>query len=156
MALHHVFVRPDCERVGRLGPKTIRTRDLASVHLIRAASTDAVLDAIRKGELPDAEHDIASVPVIASALPHLREHEDDLRFLIDCALPGGLRTFLSRWSYVAEGGLPQVLGDTLWEGQEQLLAAMIEHPWLFGLKGRQIGATTLGCAYDAHHVRFGY
>jgi hypothetical protein len=25
---------------------------------------------------------------------------------------------------------------------------------LFALKGRQVGATTLGCAYDAHHIRF--
>jgi hypothetical protein len=32
---------------------------------------------------------------------------------------------------------------------------MLTHPFLFALKGRQVGLTTLGCAYDGWHVRFG-
>lgn len=156
MALHHVFVRPDGERIGRLGPKTLRTRDLASVHIIAPDNADAIRAAIREGNLPSADLELAAVPVVADALPHLRKHEDDLRFLIDCALPGGLRTFLSRWSYVAEGGLPMILADTLWEGQDQLLDAMLAEAWLYALKGRQVGATTLQCAANGHHVRFGF
>jgi hypothetical protein len=86
----------------------------------------------------------------------LRIIRDDLeargRF-IACA--ASFRCWLEHWCYVAEGGLPQTLGATLWPGQEQAVEAMVAHPFLFALKGRQVGLTTLGCAFDAWHIRFG-
>jgi len=153
---HHVFVAPDLARIGgRLGPKTVRKGDTIRVHLVAPGCEDAVLAAVRGGHLPAASTSQAIVPVVAEALERLRDCEDDLRFLRDCVGPDGFRVFLSAWTYLAEGGLPAMLGPTLWAGQEQYLEAMLAHPWLYLLKGRQVGATTLACAFDAWHVRFG-
>jgi hypothetical protein len=65
------------------------------------------------------------------------------------------RAFVSCWRFLdQEHGVVRTLGENLWSGQEDLIAAMDEHAWIYCLKGRQIGATSLGIAYDAWVARF--
>lgn len=83
----------------------------------------------------------------------LREDPAQRRLFVAAAT--SFRSFLDVWHFLdQENGVTRVLGSNLWEGQEQLLDAMDEHPWIYCLKGRQIGATSLGIAYDAYVARF--
>jgi hypothetical protein len=152
----HVFVAPDLARIGgRLGPKALRQSDLVRVHFVASGCEDAVLAAVPEGRLPAASTLVAVVPVVADALSQLREHEDDLRFLRDCVGPDGFRVFLERWAFVAEGGAPSLLGPDLWPGQAEFVDATRDHDWLYVLKGRQVGLTTVESGYDGWVFRFG-
>jgi hypothetical protein len=88
----------------------------------------------------------AGYPITGDGLRVLRDDPDARATFAACALD--FRAWLDVWQYVAEGSGPQMLGATLWPGQEQALDAMLTHPFLFALKGRQVGLTTLGVAWD--------
>jgi hypothetical protein len=95
----------------------------------------------------------AGYAISAEGLRIIRDDLEARRRFIACAT--SFCAWLDDWRYVAEGGFPRTLAASIWEGQEQALEAMLAHPFLFALKGRQVGLTTLACAYDAWHVRFG-
>ncbi len=63
--------------------------------------------------------------------------------------------FLKHWKYLnQETGEVEILGEVLWESEEQFAEAMIHCPKVFILKARKLGATTIGAAYDAWVARF--
>lgn len=45
-------------------------------------------------------------------------------------------------------------GGGLWEGQEEFVEITKKHDWIYYLKARQLGETTIECAYDAWVARF--
>ena len=65
------------------------------------------------------------------------------------ACASSFRHFLHHWTFVnRETGRPQTF-SSLWAGQENAVAAMELHPWLYLLKAGKLGFTELECAYDA-------
>ena len=97
-------------------------------------------------------HD-SGFPISVDGFRLIRDDREARLQFIACAT--SFRAWLDYWQYVAEGGFPQLLGASLWHGQLEMLEAMLAHPFLFTLKARQLGLTTLACAYDGWHLRFG-
>ena len=65
------------------------------------------------------------------------------------------RHFLKYWRFVNQDtGQVQTLGDGLWDAQEEFARVCDQHDWVFYLKARQLGETTIECAYDAWVARF--
>lgn len=84
---------------------------------------------------------------------HIREHPGDAELLASVAK--SFRAFLDLWHFIDQDtGEDKILGRVLWPAQEEFIAAAELHPWLFALKARQLGETTLECAYDAWVARF--
>lgn len=64
--------------------------------------------------------------------------------------------FLSIWQFVnRETGEVSSFNNNLWDGQQMLAAAMMEHPWLYALKAGKLGFTELACAWDAWRALYG-
>ena len=75
------------------------------------------------------------------------------RILVECAT--SFRAFLDHWTFVPEGSPPMLLGPNLWSAQETYVLATEEHDSIYFLKARQLGETTIACAYDGWRMRFG-
>jgi hypothetical protein len=93
------------------------------------------------------------VPLTLAGLYHLQHNPDDLDLFIRAATD--FRVFLDLWQFTnQENGSNAVLGETLWPAQEEFVRTTAEHPWVFFLKARKLGETTIACAYDAWVIRF--
>jgi hypothetical protein len=64
-------------------------------------------------------------------------------------------SFLNHWAFVPPGQAPRLLGADLWAAQAQYAATAAEHPWIYFLKARQLGESTVATAYDGWVARFG-
>ena len=66
------------------------------------------------------------------------------------------RYFTRFWWFIdQETGVPRKLGDVLWAGQEHFIQEMKESDWVYALKARKLGFTTIEQAYDGWVARFG-
>lgn len=65
------------------------------------------------------------------------------------------REFLAVWQFVADDGEVRTLGDALWEAQERTAEEFESHRRIFVLKARQLGETTIECAWDGYVAAFG-
>lgn len=65
------------------------------------------------------------------------------------------RRFLDYWYFTPEGGSKTLLGKSIWPGQETYAHEAMIHKWIYYLKARQLGESTIACAYDAWRLRFG-
>jgi hypothetical protein len=72
---------------------------------------------------------------------------------IDCAT--SFRSWLDHWTFIPEGKPPQLLGPNLWRAQDIYARATAEHDSIYFLKARQLGESTIACAYDGWRLRFG-
>jgi len=81
--------------------------------------------------------------------------EKGLRF-IRCAHPVyGFREFLRVWHFLdQDNGKIKLLGENLWRGQEHFVLMCRESDWIYFLKARQLGETTIAIAYDGWVMRF--
>lgn len=83
----------------------------------------------------------------------LKEDRAARQQFIDAAR--SFRAFLDYWSFLdQETGQTRRLGSSLWPAQQILLDAIETEPWLYALKARQLGETTLAVAFDAWVLRF--
>lgn len=75
---------------------------------------------------------------------------------IDLARAGeDFREFLNYWHFLdQQTGEDKILGHVLWEAQEEFVRKTAEHDWIFFLKARKLGETTIECAYDGWVLRF--
>ncbi len=75
---------------------------------------------------------------------------------IRCSHPVyGFREFLNVWKFLDQDhGIIRVFGESLWQGQEIAVQAVQLEAWIYFLKARQIGYTTICIAYDAWVARF--
>jgi len=71
------------------------------------------------------------------------------------AAASDFRAWLEHWTFVPPGLPPRLLGPTLWEGQAEFALVVGEHRWVYFLKARQLGESTIACAYDGWVARFG-
>lgn len=66
------------------------------------------------------------------------------------------RRFLNYWNFIdQETGNVRVLGEVLWAAQEEFVRTASAHDWIFFLKARKLGETTIECAWDGYVQRFG-
>jgi hypothetical protein len=66
----------------------------------------------------------------------------------------GFREFLNYWQFLDQDtGTVRILGETLWPAQEEFVRAAVENPWVFYLKARQLGESTMACAFDGYVLR---
>lgn len=65
------------------------------------------------------------------------------------------RHFLNYWYFLDQDtGVVRCLGEELWSAQEEFIATVERENWVYSLKARQLGLTTIECAYDAWVLRF--
>src|SRR6185503_17171369 len=65
------------------------------------------------------------------------------------------RHFLKYWRFLdQEHGEVKILGDVLWSGQMSFVDAFENQEWLYALKARKLGYTTIECAFDGWVLRF--
>jgi hypothetical protein len=94
-----------------------------------------------------------SCPVSVEGLRALRDDPEQRRIFASAATD--FRAFLRVWKFLdQETGQVRILGDSLWPAQEEYVRASEEHPWLYMLKARQLGETTVAIAFDAWVARF--
>lgn len=66
----------------------------------------------------------------------------------------GFRQFLNYWKFTdIDTGVVRCMGDELWAAQEEFARVTTEHEWIFYLKARQLGESTIACAYDGYVAR---
>ena len=84
---------------------------------------------------------------------HLQQHPEDWKTI--SAVAGSFREFLNYWHFRdTETGEVRVLGHCLWEAQEEFIRATDLHEWLFTLKARKLGESTIEQAYDGWVARW--
>jgi len=89
----------------------------------------------------------------AHAVPAIQADPKKAEVLAWCALD--FRYFLRWWVFLdQESKQPRKLGDGLWEGQEAFVKTVKEHDFIFALKARKLGFTTIEQAYDGWVARF--
>lgn len=94
-----------------------------------------------------------TIPVDPKYFKTVHADQQKVRTLVACAT--NFREFLRYWNFVnGETGQVEKLGDGLWEGQEEFVKCMASRDFIFALKARKLGFTTLGCAFDAWVIRF--
>jgi hypothetical protein len=123
---------------------------------IRLARDGQLLDAPRKSPAPRIYVEGGQADgyaITADGLRTLRDDPDARRQFVAAAL--SFRAFLDHWRFVPPGSTPLLLGPNLWPAQEEYARIAAEHPWVFYLKARQLGETTIACAFDAWRARFG-
>ena len=96
---------------------------------------------------------IFSCPVTTDALRILRDDPEQRLVFIRAATD--FRAFLDHWQFIPAGSPPTLLGPNLWNAQRLYAEAAVEHPSIYFLKARQLGESTIACAWDAWRLRFG-
>lgn len=69
--------------------------------------------------------------------------------------PNGFRVFLNHWRFRNQetGGI-EILGDVLWSGQEEFVRHVATDRFMFALKARKLGFTTIEQAWDGYTIRW--
>lgn len=103
-----------------------------------------------------------NVAVSPTGLAHLQQHPDDWATLVEIATD--FRVFLNHWRFLdRRTGKIRILGHELWAAQEEFVKRTQDQiaidketgrDWIFFLKARKLGETTIECAYDAWVMRF--
>ena len=148
---------------GRPGPFTAEVAaSIVQVELVSAPERIAAIrEALAAERLPDDDTDAVIVPLTLAGLYQVQRNPDDLDLLIRAAT--SFRAFLDAWQFTdEETGQNRVLGKVLWPAQQEFVRitaapAAREHTgkgWVFFLKARKLGETTIACAYDAWVMRF--
>src|SRR5689334_4917798 len=75
------------------------------------------------------------------------------RQFAECAT--SFRAFLDVWTFIPEGKPPTLLGPNLWMAQDIYARATEDADSIYFLKARQLGESTIACAFDAWRLRFG-
>jgi hypothetical protein len=148
---------------GRPGPFTPEiAASVVQVELVTAPERIAhVAAAVAAERAPDHSPHAVIIPLTLAGLQHVQGHPDDLDRLIRLATD--FRAFLDVWRFRAqEAGEIQILGEVLWQAQEEFVRvtsapeALDEYTgknWVYFLKARKLGETTIACAYDAWVMR---
>src|SRR4051794_24863739 len=91
--------------------------------------------------------------ISAGGLRLLRDDPEQRRIFVACAL--SFRAFLDHWQFIPEGQPPTLLGANLWTAQDIYVRATESHHSIYFLKARQLGESTIACAFDGWRMRFG-
>jgi hypothetical protein len=119
---------------GRPGPFTPEiAASVVQVELVTAPERGAhVAAAVSAGRAPDPSPHAVVIPLTLAGLQHVQGHPDDLDLLIRLATD--FRAFLDVWQFRAqEAGEIQILGEVLWEAQEEFVRMTAAPEGLFPL-----------------------
>jgi hypothetical protein len=123
---------------------------------IRLARDGQLLDAPRKSAAPrvyiQGGHE-GGYAISAAGLRILRDDPDERAKFVAAAT--SFRSFLDSWYFTPPGSPPTLLGPNLWPAQQTYVETASRESRLFYLKARQLGETTIACAFDAWVARFG-
>jgi hypothetical protein len=122
----------------------------------RTVTLDASGVVVGKPE-PCASHGIRvgerEFAISPGGLRLLRDDPEQRRIFVACAL--SFRAFLDHWQFIPEGQPPTLLGANLWTAQDIYVRATESHDSIYFLKARQLGESTIACAFDGWRMRFG-
>lgn len=80
---------------------------------------------------------------------------DEERFHEALWSANSFRYFLNHWHFLdQDSGQDRILGEVLWPAQEEFVNVAENQNWVFFLKARQLGETTIACAFDGWVQRF--
>lgn len=93
------------------------------------------------------------VAVRGDAAEYLKNHPEDRQKLLAAAT--SFRQFLNYWRFRDQRtGEVKILGEVLWPSQEEFVRVAMTHPWVYYLKARKLGETTIETAWDGWVARF--
>ncbi len=119
-------------------------------HVVRPEAVEEVTASIAAHGYP------VDSPYIPVPLAGLDELLDNLPLLCRLGSPDAresLGAWLELWSFIDEEGRTQTLADSLWQGQQRFLEALVDHGHVFSIKSRKVGLTTLVLAHAAWTAR---
>jgi len=123
---------------------------------IRLAPTGKLLDGPSESPSPrvyiEGGHE-GGYAITAAGLRILRDDPEQRATFAACALD--FRAFLDVWTFTPPGSPPRILGDDLWAAQEMFVSTVERESFVYFLKARQLGETTVACAFDGWVARFG-
>ncbi len=151
---------PDWGRPGRFTAEVAAS--IVQVALVtRPERVEQVTAALSAERVPVDDLEEMVVPLTLAGLHQVQRDPDDLEFLIRAATD--FRVFLDAWQFMdQESGQVRRLGEVLWPAQKEFAritaAPEARDPqtgkdWVFFLKARKLGETTIACAYDAWVLR---
>ena len=120
------------------------------VHRVEPEAIEEVVASIGAGVYP------ADSPYIPVPLAGLDELLGKLPLVCRLASPDAresLAAWLEVWSFVDEEGRTRALAETLWEGQQRFLEALLSAGHVLSIKSRKVGLSTLVCAHAAWTAR---
>jgi hypothetical protein len=143
---------PDSGRPRRFAAEVAAS--IVQVELISSSErAEEVAAALAAGHAPADGPESVIVPLTLAGLYHLQRHADDLDLFIRAATD--FRAFLDLWQFTdQESGQNRTLGEVLWPAQEEFVRITAAHRWVYVLKARKLGETTIACAFDAWVLRF--
>lgn len=80
--------------------------------------------------------------------------DDPVKWAILVRCASDFRYFLNFWKFQDISGEVKSLGSELWSGQETFVDLVQREKKIYALKARQLGYTTLECAFDGWCLRF--
>jgi hypothetical protein len=93
------------------------------------------------------------IPIRSEAVKFIQNNDEARAQLI--AASQSFAAFLRHWKVRdPASGEVFVLGERIWPGQDRFLWAIDRHEWIYSLKARKLGYTTLAVAYDGWCLRF--
>ncbi len=93
------------------------------------------------------------IAVSGAAADHLQKNPQDRQKLLGAAK--SFRQFLNFWRFRDQRtGEVRMLGEVLWPSQEEFVRVAETHPWVYFLKARKLGETTIETAFDGWVARF--
>lgn len=99
---------------------------------------------------------ILQVPLTAEGLAYISDSPEHAQELAMAAR--SFREFLNHWHFIDQDtGEDRILGHSLWPSQEQHVAYCEREAlalWVYFLKARQLGQSTIECAFDGWVARF--
>jgi hypothetical protein len=142
---------PDSGRPRRFTPEVAAS--VVQLELVRRPERIAVVRAaLAAGDAPDDDPHAVLVPLTVAGLHHVQRHPNDLDLVI--RFRTDFRAFLDLWQFTdQETGTIRRLGEVLWPAQEEFVCTTALREWVFFLKARKLGETTIACAYDAWVMR---
>lgn len=93
------------------------------------------------------------IQISGGAVAHFREHPEDAERLARAAV--SFREFLNYWHFKdQERKVYRILGEVLWPAQEEFVRSAQADPYVYYLKARKLGETTIETAFDGWVARF--
>lgn len=120
------------------------------VHCVEPGAVESVVGSIEAGAFP-ADSRYMPVP-----LEGLNELLENLPLVVRLASPDAresLAAWLEVWTFIDEEGQTRPLAESLWQGQQRFLEALLSGGHVLSIKSRKVGLSTLVCAHAAWTAR---
>jgi hypothetical protein len=134
---------------------SVAVHDATHLRAVFVSDAERTRDALQDGRIP-YDPDARTFPLRASALPELADAGNLRLFCALCSDDSmqAFRAWLSVWRFRSgEDKAIRTLGETMWEGQHALADLLASDPFVYILKARKLGQSTIAIAYAAFCAR---